>query len=222
MKIRIHKIKKTYIIEIVKKNEIIESYQTNKIDNFQILDTIRNKIRQIELYNSIIMTYRSIYPKLNDSKILKLHSEKLKMYMDSRPYKVIKVVQNEVDGKIECCYYYIREEIIAFLKLNKLNNKKVISVLNNKIFNNKYHTLLLINNHEISLYNNMVPKFYNSVNLKALQQNLPYIKSLIFINHKVRKLYIMMLKSQYDELSSFIKKLQSEIEDRVKIVIEKI
>lgn len=211
-----------YVIDIVNKNKIIESYQTNKIDDFQILDTVRKKITQIELYNSAIMTYRSMYPKLNYNKILKMHSDKLKGYMDGHLYKVIKVINNEIDDNIICCYYYIKEEILSFLKLNKICNKKITSIYDKIIFNNKYKTLLLINNYEIALYNNKILKFYNSVNLKTLNQNITIVNSLIFINYNVKRLYVLIEKNLYDDLSSFIKKLQTEVEERVKIIVEKI
>ena len=221
MKIRIFKNKKLYIIDIVRKNQIVETFQTNKIDQFQLLDKVQKQIKVIEFYNGVVITFRSNYPKFSKNKIYKLHFNKLKTCLGDIKYKIVKTVINEIDNNVECCFYYINEEVMNFLSNNKILNKLTTLVNDKVVLNKKYNSLILVNNYEISLYNNQILKYYN-INNKNIVQYLNVLSSMLFLNYKTRKLYIAIPKEQYNDYLNFVNSLKNEIEERVKIIVEKI
>jgi len=62
LKLRILKNKKGYNILILKHNQIIESFYTNKLDQFYLEHTKVKKIKQIEVTLDVTLMHKETFP----------------------------------------------------------------------------------------------------------------------------------------------------------------
>ena len=222
MKLRISKNKKIYTIEIIDKKKVIEKYQINKIESFQLLDVYQKKIKSIELSNNLILTYRSSYPKFNKKKIIKKHLGKFLNINNQNTIKVIKKIVFEEDNNMICCFYYIGSDIITFVKNNNLINIKYQFIQNNLIFNKNHKFLILMNKYEVSFYQNYVLKYHSEYNNKNINSIMMYLQTFLFVNLNIKMVTAYIDNDCYNEYIKYFVDLKDILEERTKLIVEKI
>lgn len=222
MKLRILKNKKGYNILILKHNQIIESFNTNKLDQFYLEHQKVKKIKQIEVTLDVTLMHKETFPIMSNKKISKIFNQNFNEINKDKECLIIKKIINKKNSKIEYIYYYVQQEIKLFLTNNKLNNK-VIRFYNEKlIFNKKYQYLINIDDYGIIFISDNVIKYHHSTNFKTFNNYENIIVSLLFVNVNIKKLYILIKKELEQEYVNFIKYLFDNVEERVKVIVEKI
>lgn len=222
MKIRISKNKKAYEISILKKNQIIETYQINKIEQFYLQSDMINKIKKVELTFDVILSYYELYPLMNKHKILKLHYEKFNEVVNGKDRIIIKNIINKNERHMECITYYIHYDIIKFLSNNKINHNKCVIYKEKKVLQNKNSCSIILDEYGIVLVINKLVKYHLNKNIKQFNGIENIICAILFANINIKKLYVLMQKNIEHEYSNFIKYLYDHVEDRVNIIVEKI
>lgn len=222
MKIRISKNKKGYEIIVFKKNQVIDTYQTSRIEQFTLQTDIIGKIKKVELTLDIILIHRVVYPIMNKNKILKQHFQKFKEIKNGKECYIIKNIFTRLKSNIECITYYIQNDIIEFIYNNKLNKNKLSIYKDNKIFDNKKHCQLIMDDYGIVLVINKLVKYHYNKSFKQLINVENLICSLLFVNVEIKRLNVLIQKNIEHEYTTFLKHLYDHVEERVHIIVEKI
>lgn len=222
MKLRILKNKKGYNILILKHNQIIESFYTNKLDQFYLEHTKVKKIKQIEVTLDVTLMHKETFPIMSNKKILKIFNQNFNEINKDKECLIIKKIMNKKNSKIEYIYYYVQQDIKLFLTNNKLNHKVIRFYNENIIFNKKYQYLINIDDYGIIFTSDNVIKYHHSTNFKTFNNYENIIVSLLFVNVNIKKLYVLIKKELEQEYVNFIKYLFDNVEERVKVIVEKI
>lgn len=222
MKLRILKNKKGYNILILKHNQIIESFNTNKLDQLYLEHTKVKKIKQIEVTLDVTLMHKETFPIMSNKKILKIINQNFNEINKDKDCLIIKKIINKKNSKIEYIYYYVQQEIKLFLTNNKINYKLIRIYNENIIFNKKYQYLINIDEYGIIFTSDNVIKYHHSTNFKTFNNYENIIVSLLFVNVNIKKLYVLIKKELEQEYVNFIKYLFDNVEERVKVIVEKI